>query len=72
MDRERLRRELLDRFVEYQYRLDSPMPAPSETQETYVLAYLSDGIFRRKVDSLVAGVMEIVRQVGEHNLSEDY
>lgn len=72
MDRERLRRELLDRFVEYQYRLDSPMPTPSETQETYVLAYLSDVIFRRKVDSLVAGVMEIVRRVDEHNLSEDY
>ena len=72
MYNDRLRRELVDGFVKYQYRLDNPMPTPGETQETYVLAYLSDGTFRRKVDSLVAGVMEIVRQVGEHNLSEDY
>ena len=72
MYNDRLRRELVDGFVKYQYRLDNPMPTPGETQETYVLAYLSDRIFRRKVDSLVAGVMEIVRQVGEHNLSENY
>ncbi len=72
MYNDRLRRELVDGFVKYQYRLDNPMPTPGETQETYVLAYLSDRIFRRKVDSLVAGVMEIVRQVGEYNLREDY
>lgn len=52
--------ELTSTFIDYQYRMDLPIPAPYETFDDRLLKYRADPIFHAKVDSLVAGVMHIV------------
>lgn len=53
-------KELTSTFIDYQYRMDLPIPTPYETYHDRLLKYQSDPIFRAKVDSLVAGIMHIV------------
>lgn len=60
IDKRALTNELTDAFIQYQYRLDNPMPTPNETMDMRRRKYLSDAVFQTKVDSLVAGVMRIV------------
>lgn len=57
IDKNSLHHELTVKFTQYQYRLDKPMPTTNESSETYQLAYLTDPVFRAKVDSLVAAIM---------------
>lgn len=52
--------DLTEAFINYQHRLECPMPSATETKEAIILKYRSDPIFHAKVDSLVAGVMQIV------------
>jgi hypothetical protein len=72
MDRERLRRALLDGLIQYQYRLENPIPKVGETHNTYVLRYIEDRLFRSKVDSLVCGIMQIVFSIDDSHSNEDY
>lgn len=60
IDKRALADDLTDAFVNYQHRLDCPMPSATETKESIILKYRSNPIFRAKVDSLVAGVLQIV------------
>ena len=57
IDKRAIADELTAKFSQYQYRLDKPMPSTTESSETYRMAYLSDMMFRAKVDSLVAAIM---------------
>lgn len=52
--------DLLDAFIQYQWRLDNPYPAPNETKDMMILKYRSDPIFHHKVRSMTSGVMQIV------------
>lgn len=54
--------ELTKAFINYQYRLENPMPTSDETQETMINKYRTDSIFHAKVDSLACGVMWIVEK----------
>lgn len=47
-------------FIQYQHRLDFPMPSTTETPEAIQLKYLNDPVFHAKVDSLACGVMQII------------
>lgn len=60
IDKRALAEDLTDAFIEYQHRLDFPMPSPTETKEAVILKYRNDPMFHAKVNSLVAGVMRIV------------
>ena len=60
IDRLALQDDLIRGFCQYQYRLDIPMPSPTESPKTYELAFMTDPIFRAKVKSLVAGTMHIM------------
>lgn len=57
-----LQRDLTEAFIEYQHRLDNPMPTANETKDALEQKYLTDTMFHLKVDSLVAGVMQIVQK----------
>jgi len=56
-----LQDKLTDAFVNYQWRLENPMPPPGETQEMRIHKYLCDSMFHAKVDVLVAGVLDMVQ-----------
>ena len=60
IDMKKLRDELTDAFVGYQYRLEHPFPSTTETTETRRQQYFNDPVFHCKVDSLVSGVLQIV------------
>lgn len=60
IDKKALASELTDAFIQYQHRLENPMPTANETLYMLKLKYHTDTMFRLKVDSLVAGVMQIV------------
>jgi len=47
-------------FVNYQWRLDNPMPLVNENEETRIAAYMSDPIFHAKVMALTASITDIV------------
>jgi hypothetical protein len=59
-DLTRLHDKLTDAFIEYQHRLDLPMPFPTVTPEVMQHKYLNDPIFHARVATLVAGVIDIV------------
>jgi len=68
MDKRGLLDELTEAFINYQFRLERPMPSAMETTETRIIEYQSNPIFHNKVDSLVAGVMQIVdKHSGDNN-----
>ena len=60
IDKQAIHDGLVEAFMTYQYRLDNPMPLPTETHETIVLQYQGDRIFNRKVNSLASGVMHVL------------
>jgi hypothetical protein len=59
VNKQKLHDDLTDAFIQYQYRLDNPMPSPTETKEVMILKYRTDPVFSYKVKSVVAGVMRI-------------
>jgi len=59
MNRQKLADDLTDQFIEYQWRLDNPMPDPNQTAASIVM-YQNDFVFRNKVQNWVSGVMHIV------------
>ena len=58
VDKYALADDLTKGFINYQYNLDNPMSFPS--QEELHRSYTRDPIFRRKIDSMVSGVMMIL------------
>ena len=62
VDRKALHDDLVNAFMEYQYRLDLPFPSPTETKAVIILRYRSDPLFHNKVNNLVTGVMGIVNK----------
>lgn len=60
IDKRKLSHELTEAFIGYQHRLDCPFPSATDSHAVIVARYNGDPIFRAKVDSLVAGVMDIV------------
>lgn len=62
MNKNALYDDLLKVFINYQHRLDCPMPSATETPASIRLKYLNDPIFHRKVESLASGVMQILEQ----------
>lgn len=60
IDKQKLFNDLTDAFINYQHRLEFPMPSPTETPEALQLRYMQDVIFHNRVKSLVSGVMHIV------------
>jgi hypothetical protein len=61
-----LAEKLTDAFVQYQWRLENPMPIPYKTPDEINMHYLTDSMFHAKVDSLVAGVLHIVQEFDKH------
>ena len=59
MNRQKLADDLTDQFIEYQWRLENPMPDPNQTA-TSIVMYQNDFVFRNKVQNWVSGVMHIV------------
>jgi hypothetical protein len=55
--KEDLYNELLEAFMNYQQRLDYPMPSQTET---IMLRYRNDPLFHNRVENLASGVMSIV------------
>jgi hypothetical protein len=55
--------DLIDSFIEYQWRLDNPYPIQDETKEMMITKYRTDPIFNCKVQSMVSGIMHII---GKH------
>ena len=55
-----LQDRLTDAFINYQYRLERPMPNATETLEIKHARYLNDPMFHARVTSLTAGVTDIV------------
>ncbi len=60
IDRTALYDDLIDAFINYQFRLDNPFPSPEESRDTIIAKYNTDYIFRAKVQQLASGVMSIV------------
>lgn len=60
VDKDLMYDELVRAFIEYQWRLDNPYPAISETKEVMLDKFINDSIFHNKVRSLASGVMQIV------------
>ena len=52
--------KLTEAFINYQWRLENPMPTTTETQAIKDARYMSDPIFHARVASLTAGVTGIV------------
>ena len=52
--------DLKEALIHYQYRLEHPMPRADESRELIIRMYLSDTFFKAKVDSLAAGIMNII------------
>ncbi len=61
--KQELHDRLTEAFVGYQFRLENPMPEPTETEDLMLIKYRTDPIFRNKVESIVCGVMRIVIDV---------
>lgn len=55
----KLHDELVEGFIEYQWRLENPFPAPYDRNKA-ILHYKSDYVFNGKVRQIVAGVMSLV------------
>ena len=62
VDKESIYQELVDAFIQYQYRLDNPMPSTTETKAVMILQYRSDRLFHAKVQRIVAGIMTILEK----------
>lgn len=62
IDKQALHDDLTELFINYQHRLDNPMPSVTETRAAIILKYRNDWVFHRKVDSLVYGVMQVVNK----------
>ncbi|MCK4705874.1 MAG: hypothetical protein KAT90_10355 [Gammaproteobacteria bacterium] len=66
IDKRALSEDLTKVFINYQERLDNPMPeTPSgditaTEAQARLMPYYHDPVFRRKVDSLVSGVMNVI------------
>lgn len=61
MDKNALANDLTEQFIQYQWRLENPMPVPNETA-TSVAQYQNDPYFRAKVRNWVAGVMATIEK----------
>ena len=62
IDKIALSNDLTEAFVNYQYRLEHPMPSATETPATMIEKYRSDPLFHTRVKSLVSGVMQIIEK----------
>jgi len=60
MDRQALYEELVDAFIDFQWRQENPMPLTTETREMKVIRYQTNDVFHSKVKSMACGVMSIV------------
>lgn len=60
--RENLKNDLTKGFIQYQWRLDNPFPSPTEHMANLRDKYLTDPMFKTKVDNLVVGVMRIIEE----------
>jgi hypothetical protein len=58
--KEEIYNELLEAFMNYQQRLDYPMPSPTESPDAIMLRYRNDPLFHNRVENLASGVMSIV------------
>ena len=65
INRGELQDKLTEEFIQYQYRLDNPMPTPDESFSLMLRKYRDDIAFNHKVKNLVAGVMRIVGDVAK-------
>ena len=61
-DKNKLHDKLTDLFINYQNRLENPMPSPNETGNSSRLKYMNDPLFHRKVVCLANGVMRVVNE----------
>lgn len=61
MNKNKLADELTDTFIEYQWRLENPMPNPNQTAAS-IKMYQNDYVFRAKVQNWVSGVMHVVEK----------
>jgi hypothetical protein len=59
IDKTKLHNDLTAAFINYQWRLENPMPAPGETQGKIADHYNYDYMFRKKVDSMACHTMFI-------------
>ncbi len=62
INRSRVADELTDSFINYQWRLDHPMPDANESVESLLDHYRSNWLFRNKVDQLVSHVMNVINK----------
>jgi len=66
-----LRDKLTEAFINYQYRLDNPMPLSTDTPEAINIKFHSDPLFNNKVNRLVAGVISIVSDVENNQKAKE-
>lgn len=67
IDKNRLHDKLTDAFMNYQHRLDIPFPLATETYDIILAKYRNDPLFNAKVQSMVAGVMDIIFEAEKDN-----
>jgi len=65
LDYRTLQERLTLKFIEYQWRLDTPMPTVYESEAMKVAKYHTNPIFHARVDTLVAGILHIVQNCPE-------
>lgn len=62
LDKKAISNDLTKLFIQYQYRLDNPMPNLNESYEDMVFKYRSDHVFHSKVNAIVSRVMMVVTE----------
>jgi len=60
-----LRDRLITIFIDYQYRLEHPIPLPNETRALKEMHYSSNNMFHARVNNLTAGVLHVVNHTLE-------
>lgn len=60
VDKDKLSDDLKRLFINYQHRLENPMPKECESNVELIERYRSDPFFHAKVDALTYGVMNVI------------
>ena len=60
VDLDTVRDKLTERFIDYFYRLENPIPSKTETQHIKKIQCAYDPIFRNKVEFMVHGVLNVI------------
>lgn len=60
INKDEIYQDLIEAFIEYQYRLENPVPKAEETKDFMLMHYRRDAIFNRRVKNIACGVIRIL------------